>query len=84
MAHDAVQQVNGFPGSPLWQWLFASNSTQLICKAHRHNVSVVLGGLLSLDSSSLPHGLPGNFTGTSSSILSRGQLLRALQITALH
>lgn len=64
-----TQQMNAVPGSSLWKWLFANNSTELICTAHAHRVQIVLGGLLS-STAPLPQGLPTNFTGTSSSSLS--------------
>jgi hypothetical protein len=79
----ALQQVNGFPGSRLWQWLF-HNSTEIICKAHSHNISIVIGDVLSSPSTTLPQRLPSNSTGTSSPILSRGLLPRALQLQTLH
>lgn len=51
----------------LWQWLFHRNPEQnftsdLVCVAHQHNVSVILGGLLS-STLQWPAGqLPSNYT----------------------
>jgi hypothetical protein len=62
-----LQQINAFPGSVLWQWLFHRNPEQnftsdLVCVAHQHNVSVILGGLLS-STLQWPAGqLPSNYT----------------------